>query len=147
MVSASPSSYREGGTSEATPECRDGGKGDEAMRRYTGGESVDRGTYWNLRYGSLVDLKGPGVLPGERDTVFYRVPFSLLFCMVLGLGAVYVLLLPLLMIGTGIYVVGRRVFGGVVYQARKSVMFGWRPTEAYLSGRKKAKENDESHES
>lgn len=117
------------------------------MRRYTGGESVDKGTYWNLRYGSLVDLKGPGVLPGERDTVFYRVPFFLLFCMVLGLGAVYVLLLPLLMIGMGIYVAGRRVFGGVVYQARKSVMFGWRPTEAYLSGRKKSKQNGESNES
>lgn len=117
------------------------------MRRYSGGESVGRGTYWNLRYGSLVDLKGEGVLPGGRETVFYRIPFSILFCMVLFLGAIYVVLLPLVMIGMGLYVVGRRVLGGVVYQARKSVMFGWRPTEAYLAGKSGKKDNGESTES
>jgi len=147
MVPPLQSSYGECGAADSTPGCRTAERGFETMRRYSGGESVGRGTYWNLRYGSLVDLKGPGVLPGERDTVFYRVPFSILFCMVLGLGAVYVVLLPLLMIGMGIYVVCRRVLGGVVYQARKSVMFGWRPTEAYLSGRRKPKGNGESTES
>lgn len=117
------------------------------MRRYSGGESVGKGTYWNLRYGSLVDLKREGVLPGGQETVFYRLPFSILFSMVLFLGALYVVLLPLVMIGMGVYVVCRRVLGGIVYQARKNVMFGWRPTEAYLAGKSKKKDNGESTES
>lgn len=117
------------------------------MRRYSGGESVGKGTYWNLRYGSLVDLKEAGVLPGDGETVFHRIPFSILFCMVLFFGAVYVVLLPVVMIGMGMYVVGRRALGSLVYQARKSVMFGWRPSEAYLAGKRGKKDNGESTES
>lgn len=147
MVPAPRNSYRGGEAADSTPGCRTAERGFETMRTYSGGDSVGKGTYWNLRFGSLVDLKDPGVLPGGGNTVYYRVPFPILFCMVLCLGAVYVVLLPLLLIGMGIYVVGRRVLGGVVYQARKSVMFGWRPTEAYLSGREKRKGNGESTES
>ena len=120
------------------------------MRRYGGGESVGKGTYWNHRTGRLVDLKEPGVLPGGRDAVFCRLPFSILFCMVLFLGAIYVILLPLILIGMGGYVVSRRVLGSVLYQARKSVTFGWRPMEAYLAGKggkKDPRKNGKSTES
>lgn len=147
MVPAPRSSYPGNGTTDATPESRNAERGFRNMKRYNGGESVGKGTYWNLRYGSLVDLKEAGVLPGGRETVFYRLPFSILFCMVLFLGALYVILLPLVMIGMGMYVVGRRVLGSVLYQARKSVMFGWRPMEAYLAGKSEKKKNGESTES
>jgi len=147
MVSAPRSSYPGSEATDATPESRHAERGFRTMKRYSGGESVGRGTYWNLRYGSLVDLKEAGVLPGGEETVFYRLPFSVLFCMVLFLGAIYVILLPLIMIGMGMYVVSRRVLGGLVYQARKSVMFGWRPMEAYLAGKSERKKNGESTES
>lgn len=147
MVPAPQSSYPGSEATDATPESRTAERGFPKMKRYSGGESVGKGTYWNLRYGSLVDLKEAGVLPGGQETVFYRIPFAILFCMVFFLGAIYVILLPLLMIGTGVYVVCRRVLGGLVYQARKSVMFGWRPMEAYLAGKSGKKSNGESTES
>ena len=116
------------------------------MKRYNGGDLVGKGIYWNLRIGSLAQMKEEGVLPGGRDATFYRIPFALLFFMVLFLGGFYVSLLPLIMVGLGFYMLGRRVFGGVLFQARRSVMFGWRPTEAYLAGKSKKKENGESAE-
>ncbi|OGP33251.1 MAG: hypothetical protein A2X88_06040 [Deltaproteobacteria bacterium GWC2_65_14] len=116
------------------------------MKRYNGGDPVGKGTYWNQRIGSLVQVKDEAVLPGGRDATFYRIPFALLFFMVLFLGGFYVILLPLLMIGMGFYMMGRRIFGGVLFQARKNVMFGWRPMEAYLAGKSKKKENGESTE-
>ena len=57
----------------------------------------------------------------------------------MGLGGVYVLFLPVLIICTMIYMVGVRVFGSLFLQMRKSVSFGWRPSEAYLSGKGTAK--------
>ena len=116
------------------------------MKRYGGGESVGKGTYWNPWTGRLVQLKGEGVLPGGREKAFYRVPFAVLFFLVLFLGGFYVVLLPLLMVGMGTYMLGRRVLGGLLFQARRSMMFGWRPTEAYLAGKGGKKENGESTE-
>jgi hypothetical protein len=39
--------------------------------------------------------------------------------------------------------VGVRVFGNLFLQIRKSVSFGWRPAEAYLSGKRTAKKEKE----
>lgn len=111
------------------------------MKRFQGGQSVARGTYWNLKFGGLVEMKEEGFLPGSYDTRYYRIPFILIPFLALALGGLYVICLPVLMITMAVYLLGMRIFGGVLTQARRSVSFGWRPTEAYLAGKKKKVEN------
>jgi hypothetical protein len=120
------------------------GKGVLEMTRHSGGDSVGAGMYWNLKGMNVVGLRTDGVLPGGEELRYRRLPFSVLFLLMIALGGVYVLFLPLLIIGTTIYMVGVRVFGSLFLQMRKSVSFGWRPSEAYLSGRGKAKKGPET---
>ena len=113
------------------------------MTRYCGGETVGAGTYWNLKSGKVVELKKEGILPGDGDLGYYRVPFFILFCLMIALGGVYVLFLPVLIISTMVYMTSVRVFGSLFLQMRKSVTFGWRPSEAYLAGKARAKRGEE----
>lgn len=57
------------------------------------------------------------------------------------LGLVYFICLPFIAIGTIITLLGRKILGGMMNQARNLITFGWRPTEAYLAGKKKKKKN------
>ena len=109
------------------------------MTRYSGGESVGAGMYWNLRSMNVVGLKTAGVLPGGEELTYRRLPFAVLFLLMIALGGAYILFLPVMIICTTIYMVGVRVFGSLLLQMRKSVSFGWRPSEAYLSGKGTAK--------
>lgn len=52
------------------------------------------------------------------------------------MGLVYVVVLPFIAIGTVITIVGGKMVGGLVRAAAR-LSFGWRPSEAYLSGKKK----------
>src|SRR5512139_360142 len=117
-------------------------KGVEEMTRYSGGETVGAGTYWNLKSGKVVELKKEGILPGEGDGGYYRVPFFILFFLMVALGGVYVLFLPVLIISTMVYMTAVRVFGSLYLQMRKCMSFGWRPAEAYLAGKGKEKEKE-----
>lgn len=111
------------------------------MARYSGGDSVGAGMYWNLKGMNVVGLKTAGVLPGGGESHYRRLPFVVLFLLMIALGGVYVLFLPVMIICTMVYMVGVRVFGSLLLQMRKSVSFGWRPSEAYLSGKGTAKKN------
>ena len=113
------------------------------MAKYSGGDSVGAGMYWNPRNMNVVGLKTEGTLPGGEELIYRRLPFSLLFLLMIAMGGVYVLFLPVLIICTTIYMVGVRVFGSLFLQMRKSVSFGWRPAEAYLSGKGTAKKKEE----
>ena len=57
------------------------------------------------------------------------------------LGLIYFIFLPVISIGAIITLLGRKILGGIMNQARNLVSFGWRPTEVYLSGKKKKKKN------
>ncbi len=114
------------------------------MARYSGGELVGAGTYWNFSSGKMVDLKEGGVLPEISGGGYWRVPFGFAFPLVVILGGVYIVCLPVVIVATAIYVALVRIFGSLLLQVRKSVFFGWRPSEAYLSGRNK--ENREKKE-
>ena len=111
------------------------------MTRHSGGESVDAGTYWNLKSMNVVELKKEGILPGGGEAIYHRLPFFLLFLAMICLGGAYVLFLPVLIICTTVYMVGVRIFGSLFLQMRKSASFGWRPQEAYLDGKGKANGN------
>jgi hypothetical protein len=113
------------------------------MFRHNGGHRVGSGIYWNAENGSMVHVKEERVLPGEERTIYYRIPFLLLFPLGMVLGGFYVFALPLIGIVNTVSVVGQRVFGGVLSQMRKSISFGWRPTEAYLAGKNKKEKKGE----
>ena len=114
------------------------------MTRYSGGDSVGAGMYWNLKSMNVVGLKTAGVLPGGEEMIYRRLPFAILFLLMITLGGVYILFLPVMIICTTIYMVGVRVFGSLFLQMRKSASFGWRPSEAYLSGNGKEKKGEET---
>jgi hypothetical protein len=114
------------------------------MTRYSGGDSVGAGMYWNLKGMNVVGLKKEGILPGGEELCYRRLPFFILFLLMIALGGVYILFLPVLIICTTIYMVGVRVFGSLFLQMSKSMSFGWRPAEAYLSGKRTAKKEEET---
>jgi hypothetical protein len=58
------------------------------------------------------------------------------------LGLAYFISLPFIAIGTIVVLIGRSVLRGMLSLMRNLVSFGWRPSEAYLAGRKKAKKRD-----
>lgn len=109
------------------------------MRKFTGNQRVEQGTYWNVADGSLVNLGIGGVLPGGGDATYLRIPLVLLFPLGAILGGLYVAFLPAITVAAAVAMLGKRVLGGAFHQARKNVSFGWRPTEAYLAGRKRGK--------
>lgn len=110
------------------------------MARFNGGERVLPGAYWNPGTGGLITVREEEVLPGDDRSVYYRVPFVLLFPLGVILGGLYVAALPLASIGTAAAVLGKRIFGDLLSRAKGGVSFGWRPTEAYLAGKELRKE-------
>ncbi len=54
-------------------------------------------------------------------------------------GLVYFLALPFITIGAVVVLIALKVSREVLNIARNLVSFGWRPTEAYLAGKKKRK--------
>ncbi len=55
------------------------------------------------------------------------------------LGLVYVITLPFIAIATIVTLIGKKALSGILGIARNLVSFGWRPSEAYLAGKKKKK--------
>jgi hypothetical protein len=109
------------------------------LRKYRGGEEVQRGTYWNFANGQRVNMTGVGVLPGD-DGATYR-KFSPLGLLVLGpiMGLVYAAFLPFIGIAMLLKLVAEKLIAGVLGMTGSSVSFRWRPREAYLSGKKKGR--------
>mgnify|MGYP001627345352 CR=1 FL=1 len=57
------------------------------------------------------------------------------------LGLVYVITLPFIAIATIVTLIGKKALSGILSVIRNLVSFGWRPSEAYLSGKKRKKKN------
>lgn len=53
------------------------------------------------------------------------------------LGLMYAAFLPFIGIAMLVKLVGQKAGGGVMEMVRGSASFGWRPSESYLSGKKK----------
>ena len=91
------------------------------MFRYTGGETVKGGFYWSRTGWRLEAVQAPvGVLPGEAETRYVRVPVLVMIPLALLMGGGFVLFLPLIGFGvmaewlfvTGRAAVRRRVASG-----------------------------------
>ena len=87
------------------------------------------------------------MLTYEEDSSILKKAAMLLAGPVVGL--IYVIFLPFVALATIIMMVGGKVLGKLWGLARNIVYFGWRPSEAYLAGKKekgkeKGKEKDSS---
>ena len=108
------------------------------MKAYKGGETVGKGTYWNLSTMERMDVETEGTLPGNRSERFFRM--SAAGILVLGpvLGLVYAMFLPFIGIAMTLKLGGEKIAARVLEPALSASTFGWRPAESYLSGKKKA---------
>jgi len=74
---------------------------------------------------------------GERHREGGHVMGNLVLAPFIGLA--YVIALPFIAIGTVLAVAGKKAVTGAANLAGNLASFGWRPLEAYLSGKKKLK--------
>ena len=117
------------------------------MFRYTGGETTRHGFYWNARTWSinLVERQG-GVLPGDAQDRYARIPVLAMLLIAPIMGAAYVIFLPFIGFAMVLDFVARRVARGARAGAlalAAVVSPRWRPGEAYLAKDDKGEETDE----
>ncbi len=109
------------------------------MLSYKTGSRVGKGTYWDLSNGQRIDVDQEAILSGEASATYFRIPASIMLLAGPVIGLFYVLTLPFIGIATIATLAIGRVVSGVVSLIGKSLSFGWRPREAYLSGKRKNK--------
>jgi len=109
------------------------------MMSYKTGNRVGKGTYWDLSNGQRIDVEQEAILSGEASATYYRIPASMMLLAGPIIGLFYVLSLPFIGIATLATLATGWVVGNVMSLIGKSLSFGWRPREAYLSGKKKNK--------
>ena len=114
------------------------------MLKHTGGDRAGKGTYWNIRNGERVDIAEEGTLPGDSKTTWYRMPAAAVVVAAPALGLLYAAFLPFIGIAMVVKMAGEKIGGGVMESVQSSASFGFRPSESYLSGRKKREKKDEA---
>jgi len=111
--------------------------------RHRGGEEVGKGNYWNFSTGERVSLDKEGVLPGNAGTIYYKANPALILVAGPVLGLIYAAFLPFI----GIAMVMRLAFSKLFSERGEGLSsvatFNWRPTEAYLAGRRHTKKRQE----
>ena len=120
------------------------------MLKHNAGTKVGKGTYWNFSNGERIDISAEGILPGSRDTVYYRLPATGIVALGPVLGLVYAAFLPFIGIAMLVKVILQKVATAVTAPTQRAASFGWRPSESYLAGKKKGSEaakKDEGGES
>ena len=114
------------------------------MLKHNGGDRVGKGTYWNLTNGERIDIRDEGTLPGEAKKTYYRMPAAAIIVAGPVLGLMYAACLPFIGIAMLVKLVAQKAGGGVMEMVHGSASFGWRPSESYLSGKKKEAKKDEA---
>ena len=112
------------------------------MFMYKGGSKVEKGTYWELSSGQRIDVTNEAILSGGNSSTYLRINAGVMLLAGPVIGLLYVVLLPFIGIATVTAVAVRKVFGGAFNLIGKSLSFGWRPSTAYLAGKKKKDKKD-----
>jgi hypothetical protein len=102
-----------------------------------GGHKTAAGTYWNLMDGSRVELKEEGILPGNEKAIYIKAHGALVLAASPVLGLLFAVFLPFIGIAMTLMLVAGKIVDGVTSAAAVSASFGWRPVEAYLTGKRK----------
>ena len=103
----------------------------------TGGNTAGAGTYWNVMSGERIDLAEDGRLPGGENDRYLKAPAALAVATGPALGLVFAVFLPFVAIVMVVTLLGRALIEGMVNAATSVVVFGWRPIESYLAGRRR----------
>lgn len=104
-----------------------------------GGQKVAAGTYWNFSNGSRVQMEQEGVLPGSETTRYIKAPVPVMLMAAPLIGLVFAVFLPFIGIVMTLSLVAKKLMAGVESAAAGSMSFGWRPIQAYLTGKKAKK--------
>jgi hypothetical protein len=110
------------------------------MLTYKGGNRVEKGTYWDVVSGRRIDVVGEAVLAGGGATTYVKVPAGVALLSMPIIGLIYVVLMPFIGMMAITTIASGRVLGGIADGIGKSLSFGWRPGNAYLSGKKRNKQ-------
>jgi hypothetical protein len=110
------------------------------MLTYTGGNKVGTGTYWDVASGRRIDVSSEAVLAGAGTAQYVRMAPGVMLISGPVIGFFYAILMPMIGIATVAALSVHMVLGTLYHLAAKSVSFGWRPNNAYLSGKKKTGE-------
>jgi hypothetical protein len=80
------------------------------MTRYTGGETVKAGFYWNRgKWAAEVVPAEGGALPGPAGTVYNRIPWPVLLVVAPAMGGAFAMFLPFL----GLGMLAKHAFGAL----------------------------------
>lgn len=107
------------------------------MLTYTGGHTVGRGTHRDPAGGRRIDGDPEAALAGAGTAEYAGTPSAVTLLWGPVAGFLYALLMPVIGIATVAALSARMVPRALYHLAVKSVSCGWRPQNAYLSGRKK----------
>jgi hypothetical protein len=107
------------------------------MRKFKGGHKVGKGTYWNLSDGRREDVTGEEILPGDDNSTYVKVSSIVMLLLGPVLGLLYVVALPFIGIAMMLMLLAGKINGMLLQVFGRTVSFGWRPVESYLSGKKR----------
>jgi hypothetical protein len=107
-----------------------------------GGQTVGSGTYWDVMTGQRVDIDRQGTLPGGNRSTYLKASSSAVLLSGPILGLAYIVFLPIMGIVTALSLFVQKTLGGAFNLGKNIIAFGWRPSEAYLGGKNKRKNND-----
>ncbi len=110
------------------------------MLTYKNGQTVRTGTYWDVVSGRRIEVSGEAVLAGTRASTYLKASTGLMLLTAPVAGLLYVVLMPFLGMTAIASIVGVSILNSLSELVGKSISFGWRPKSAYLSGKKKRKE-------
>jgi hypothetical protein len=115
--------------------------------KYIGGERVRGGNYWNYDTGERVTVGHDGMLPGDKTATYVKAHPALVLMAGPFLGLLYAAFLPFIGIALVVKLMAGKLFGGALESAARVVTFNWRPTEAYLAGKKRGRSKGKKDES
>ncbi len=116
------------------------------MLKHTGGQKATKGTYWNLSSGQRINITGEEILPGDKKTVYFKIPSTGLLLLAPFIGLAYAVFLPFIGIAMMLKLIGQKIFGGALKTTARSASFGWRPKEAYLAGKQNENKEEKKDE-
>ena len=103
---------------------------------HKGGEKVSKGNYWNYENGERVSMDGEGRLPGDGSATYYKANPVIILAAGPVLGLLYAAFLPFIGIAIVTKLVFTKMFARGVGEVSRVSTFNWRPTEAYLAGKR-----------
>ncbi len=116
------------------------------MAKYSGGNLVHGGYYWNPRAWSVTPIPDEGsMLPGGSADHYVKIPILAALALMPLVGGLFVVFLPFIGFALTFYAIARKLAGGAKRRAEElaaTVAPGWVPGEAHLTGKRSEKDGE-----